>query len=272
MSVMQRKITLLTGIPRSGTTLCCYLINKSTKALALHEPINPQKLTATSCQQAIDEVAVRIHDIEHKITNGLPFEHGDKNSIALDNPVAENNASGIRKVQAVRGNITLAPCSKDIPLFIKQNALFTSLLPDLQKQFPVVGIVRNPVNVLLSWMQVDLPVNKGHIPAGERFDPALKRLLNSMECNLSRQLSIYHWFTQNFLSAGIPVVRYEDILLSGGQRLFNELAIHTKHQELTQKHRQFESAHKDKLRSHINELSALSPFYSYEEVCKALTP
>lgn len=64
-------------------------------------------------------------------------------------------------------------------------------------------------------MSVDLSVNRGHIPAGERFDPKLKASLSEPDC-LTRQLIIYQWFIQTFLNSGLPIVRYEDIISSDG--------------------------------------------------------
>ena len=53
----QNGITLITGVPRSGTTLCCNLLNQCDNVVALHEPIDPQKLTSTSAPKAVDEIA-----------------------------------------------------------------------------------------------------------------------------------------------------------------------------------------------------------------------
>jgi hypothetical protein len=98
---------------------------------------------------------------------------------------------------------------------VKQNALFTVLMPELSARFSMICIVRNPVDVLLSWLTVDLPVNRGHIPAGERFDLRLRDSLGGEDC-LSRQLIIYQWFITRFLSSGLPCIRYEDIVNSDG--------------------------------------------------------
>ncbi|GBL04167.1 hypothetical protein KUL10_14730 [Glaciecola sp. KUL10] len=38
-------IKLITGIPRSGTTLCCNIINQQANTIALHEPIDPSSVT-----------------------------------------------------------------------------------------------------------------------------------------------------------------------------------------------------------------------------------
>jgi hypothetical protein len=80
------------------------------------------------------------------------------------------------------------------------------------------------VDVLLSWLTVDLPVNRGHIPAGERFETKLKTALLEPDC-LSRQLIIYKWFMQSFLKSGLPIVRYENVIASNGEALANALGV-----------------------------------------------
>jgi hypothetical protein len=214
---VSRSIKIITGIPRSGTTLCCNLINQRQDAFALHEPINPSDIPKTySASQAADSIVKQITQFDRAIEQGLPFAHGDKGGLTIDNPVGHTIKNGVRQVVAQRGMVQLPPHEKNsYELVIKQNALFTALMPMLVPQFPMICIVRNPVDVLLSWLTVDLPINRGHIPAGERFDAALKNSLQGAEC-LSRQMIIYQWFMQRFLWSSLPCIRYEDIVSSDG--------------------------------------------------------
>jgi hypothetical protein len=228
---VSRSIKLITGIPRSGTTLCCKLINQRGEAIALHEPIEPAGLARniSAADTAVDIVS-QINGLDNAITQGRPFPHGDKGGLAIGNPVGESLKDGIRQVVAKRGEMQLdARDASSYDLVVKQNALFTALISELSSRFPMICIVRNPVDVLLSWMTVDLPINRGHIPAGERFDPILRQKLAQQEACLSRQLTIYQWFIVKFLSSRLPIVRYEDVIASGGANLdkalgFSEMA------------------------------------------------
>jgi hypothetical protein len=90
----------------------------------------------------------------------------------------------VQQAVAERGMVQLPPRDKNsYELIIKQNALFTALIPVLAKEFQMVCIVRNPVDVLLFWLTVDLPVNRGHIPAGERFDASRSSIQFYMAIN-----------------------------------------------------------------------------------------
>jgi hypothetical protein len=194
--------------------------------VALHEPINPGVMPQeTTAGQAVDSIVIQVSEFDRAIECGLPFTHGDKGGLSIDNPVGQTLKDGVRQVVAKRGQIQLpAREQSSYSLVIKQNALFTALMPELSLRYPMVCIVRNPVDVLMSWLSVDLPVNRGHIPAGERFDAKLKAALSESDC-LTRQLIICQWFMQSFLKSGLPIVRYEDVIASNGVALDNALGI-----------------------------------------------
>jgi hypothetical protein len=207
---VSENIKLITGIPRSGTTLCCKLLNQRADVVALHEPIIiPKSFTKTEALHSIED---QIAQFEYSIEQGLPFAHLDKGGLTTDNYVGLNLKNGLRQVSIRQGEVQLPALDKNsYSLIIKQNALFTAFIPALSLQFSMTCIVRNPVDVLLSWLTVDLPVNRGHIPAGERFDVKLKSSLQGEEC-LSRQLIIYQWFMTRFFSSGLPGAILDEIL------------------------------------------------------------
>lgn len=216
---------LITGIPRSGTTLCCNLLNQCENAVALHEPIDPQKLTSIEPATAVEEISQQIKNIRTSLETNQPIEHGDKAGLELDNPIGQDtNDQGLRRQRANRGKVVLPPIDDKTALFVKQNALFTALASELQKHYPIIAIVRNPIDVLLSWMTVDLPVNKGRLPAGEKYDRRLAEQL-SRGTDIERQIAIYRWFIEKFSQAKLTVVRYEDIIETNGQALYSVLGI-----------------------------------------------
>jgi hypothetical protein len=205
------------------------LLNQRADVVALHEPIVPalfpQKCTPFEASQLI---AKQVSQFDVAIEKGQPFSHGDKGGLDIDNPVGKHAIAGVRQVVAKRGEVQLPPRDKtSYHLIVKQNALFTALIPQLIQQFTMLCIVRNPVDVLLSWFTVDLPVNRGHIPAGERFDESLRRSLQDKDC-LGRQLSIYQWFITRFMQSGLPCIRYEDVVATNGAVLDDALHLSLK--------------------------------------------
>lgn len=135
-----------------------------------------------------------------------------------ENPVAQAvGEGGLRPMDVSLGQIDVRHQLQDehFTLVIKHNALFTALLPKLNNSLPVYGIVRNPLAVLASWNQVDLPVNQGHIPAGEMFDSTLKAQLAQIDDRLQRQLHILEWFCRRYADhLSERILRYEDFVVN----------------------------------------------------------
>ena len=117
------------------------------------------------------------------------------------------------------------PLSPRFTLLVKHNALFAALLPRLADSFPVLALVRNPLSVLASWQTVNLPVNRGRLPAGEELDPDLHRALEDEPEVLRRQVIILDWFFARYHDHLAPadILRYEDLMESGGRTLFRRL-------------------------------------------------
>ena len=146
-----------------------------------------------------------------------------------DDSVAEaQSPEGLRQPRGGSGEVRFdKPLSDNFILLIKHNALFAALLGPLADDFPVLGLVRNPVAVLASWQTVNLPVHNGRIPMGERFDPSLARALDDESDILRRQVRVLNWFFVRFLDY-LPterVIRYEDVVASGGLSLFRRLGV-----------------------------------------------
>ena len=108
---------------------------------------------------------------------------------------------------------------------IKHNALFAALLPQLTESFSCLALVRNPLSVLASWQTVDLPVHRGRVPEGEAVDRRLNLTLEREPEVLQRQLIVLDWFFTRYQAHLVPgnVIRYEDLIDSGGLALFRRL-------------------------------------------------
>ncbi|NVK55263.1 MAG: hypothetical protein HWE26_06585 [Alteromonadaceae bacterium] len=258
-------IALLTGIPRSGTTLCCKLLNQNKTTLALHEPLDPQVISAEKRTAVVNEISQRIIAIKEAVQSSKPIPLGDKDNYLVDNPVAySEHHKGVRTLSSVRGTTTV-PINKDLKLLvIKQNALFTALSSSLIDIYPLVAIIRNPVDVLLSWMTVELPVNRGRLPAGERYDKDLAKLLLQEEDLLERQLLIFSWFIDRFTKTGLKSIKYENIIDTNGQALYDCLGIkQTNSTPLTTPHRSFAPALIEHLNSRKPQLETLAAKAGY---------
>ncbi len=216
---------LITGTPRSGTTLLCSLLNKIPDVVALHEPMNVWELPNCESPEAAADLIQRFCDQTRRSLH----EHGYALSKHVAGKIPDNvaadkvNTKGIRLRQTEHGKVYVdKPLSKDFDLGIKHPVAFTALLETLIKRFDCCAIIRNPLATLASWNSLAwLNVGKGHAPIGEKLDDQLRRDLAAESDLGERQLHILEWFYRRFRSF-LPdraIIKYEDLITSRGQEL-----------------------------------------------------
>lgn len=218
---------LLTGIPRSGSSLACRLAGELPDVVALSEPMPRTEfagLTApTEACARIRRFAVDTRRLVEKERRAPSLQVGGRLD---DNVVADGADAGLRRRQAEQGEIRIdKPLTDGFRLVVKHNALFAALLPQLAASFACIALIRNPLVALASWQTVDLPVNRGRIPAGEQFDGGLRDALDGTSDVVARQVVILNWFFAQY-GDNLPaerIVRYEDLIASGGGALFRVL-------------------------------------------------
>lgn len=209
---------ILTGPPRSGTTLTCYLLNKLPETIALHEPMRLSMFP--NPKESIEAV----HDFfqssrESLLTSGKALSRVSGDQIP-DNPFPQN-ASEQRKSVVRKDWVHFdKPLSPKFNLLIKHNAHFTFLLPELIKLYPCLAIIRNPVSVLASWNTIDAPVAKGLLNILPFLRPDLHQKLEAEKDILDRQVLLLHFFFEQYRQLpDLKIIRYEDIIATGGKAL-----------------------------------------------------
>ena len=164
---------VLTGLPRSGTTLACRLLNTLPDTVALHEPIAPGRFADAEDEQAVLEGMERFFRrmrrmirrekvaVSKNVGGKIPdnaYEHARSGSGLRPRPAGREPRRGRSRRQGAGGNFLLV---------VKQPALFSALLPVLAQRFPCYAVVRNPLSVLASWNSVDHKVREGHSRGAE---------------------------------------------------------------------------------------------------------
>src|SRR5438270_12167885 len=167
---------LITGTPRSGTTLVCSLLNKLPDIVALHEPMNVFEFVGRSSDETVAMVKRFVAESRKSL-----HEEGFAVSKHVGGKVRDNSAAvdraGKRSRQTEHGRIEIdKPLSKEFTLAIKHPAAFTALIETLSKHFECFAIVRNPLAAIASWNSLDwFPLKDGHLPVGEKLDVDLAR-------------------------------------------------------------------------------------------------
>jgi hypothetical protein len=212
---------LITGTPRSGTTMTCHLLNMLPETVALHEPMQTGQLKGQDGPAAAVE---RFCDDQRQsiLEHGLAISKHAGGTVPA-NPVGTSRTdAGLRKREVSKGEIIIdKELSPDFALVVKHCGSFTATLDRLVPRFPVYAIVRNPLSMLASWATVEFAVQRGRVPVAEGLDPELKAKLASIDDVLDRQIHILTWFHDR-IRRYLPdeaIIRYESIVETGGKAL-----------------------------------------------------
>jgi len=214
---------IITGIPRSGTTLTCHLLNKLPGFVALHEPMHPSKLFGLTFDVIFKEIK-SFFDAQRAslLKNGTALSKSASGAVP-DNSVGNVDEQTGKRERVINGStiVVTKPLGKNFQLAIKHPSMFTALIELVNMHFQCFAIIRNPLSVLLSWNSVTFPVSSGHARAAEGFDSRLADSLTNQANQYIRQLILLDWFFSKYRSTLThqQVLKYEDIILSGGKAL-----------------------------------------------------
>jgi hypothetical protein len=221
---MSNNNVLITGTPRSGTTLTCHLLNKLPDTLALHEPMTIRQLAEPKNHEDVCRSIKRFCDEQRESIHarGRATSKNVGGSITDNHVGASRSEAGLRQSIASKGEIIIdKQLSQDFMLIIKHPAAFTAVLEGLVKRFPVYAVVRNPLATLAAWSSVAFRVQRGYASAAERLSPDLKAKLAAIDNNLDRQIYLLGWFHGQYRRY-LPdqsIIRYESVIESGGRAL-----------------------------------------------------
>lgn len=212
---LQHQNIILTGPPRSGTTLACFLLNKVANTVALHEPMNLRMFPDR--ETGVQSIAAFFQEMRQSLlANGMALAKvsGDK---IPDNPF-QRTEGGQRLSIVQKGAVHFdKPLTDDFHLVIKQNAHFTFLLDQLSKQYPCFAIIRNPVSTIASWNTIQAPVARGNLTVLKTLRPVLYEELERIPQLINRQVRLAHELFACYRQLpSQQVIRYESMVESGG--------------------------------------------------------
>lgn len=219
-----RSNIILTGLPRSGTTLICHLLNKLPNVVALNEPIIQLKdiniLNNSDKVNYINNLFATARDEifeQRKLSLSVAQIDGE---IPTDSFAPELDNNGFRKRIANDGPISIdKKLTSDFLLVIKKPALFTAILETLVEEFPVYAVVRNPLSILTSWNTIKVIQDPQWLKMG--LDSNLTAAMEKIKKPLDRQIYLLSWYYEKY-QLWLPsssILRYEDIVATGGRAL-----------------------------------------------------
>ncbi len=213
---------IITGIPRSGSTLACSLLNRLPDVVALNETMSIGGLLALpDADSQVQAIADYFSETRRTIdqTGKMPQLRvaGSEGNMFL------SDASTGRK--SAKLGSALTDLGKVLPidywLALKHLNAFAALLPELRQRFDCFALVRNPLATLASWHTLDHPMGRGHMPVAEALDEGLAERLADIEEGCERRLALLDWYYRRFTDSLAPerIQRYEDIVATNGSCL-----------------------------------------------------
>lgn len=209
---------LVTGIPRSGTSLLMKLLSANDRNICLSEPsfIKGIKHSSKTDKEVSISLQEEIKKIRVNIKNNIPIElRIGKDNLLPDNYFIRSKLNGNQKIKTAY-SFTKFKFPQNFHknrIYIKNNLLFTSCLKELKYKFNIVAIIRNPISVIGSWNSLNLPISKGNVKSGLPYSASLRKI-NQIEKLLIKQIKIIDWFFYRYkdLLPSDCLIRYEDLI------------------------------------------------------------
>lgn len=211
---------IVTGIPRSGTTLVAALLDNAENTVCLLEPDEHIRLLAgsTSAQCYVEALTTDFRRTRDRITAGLSvLDRRSANGCILTNYFSQQRPLGERREPRFEMKaIDTRHLQEGFTLAMKHNVEYTSVLPELvaSRQFKIICPIRNPIATILSWNTLTTPVARGAIPAAGFFWREVERELETESDLVARQVLIFDSFCRRYFEYRdrISVVAYEHLL------------------------------------------------------------
>ncbi len=133
---------IITGIPRSGTSYLCKLLDSVEDTIVLNEPDEARWVTSDSSK--LWRLGVFYKIIRAKIYNGKAIKNKTNNGkIIEDTSIMDNISYMIPKVR-----------NTDFMLITKNTLAYLAVLPQIIKEYPqmpIIACIRNPIDTISSW-------------------------------------------------------------------------------------------------------------------------
>ncbi len=211
------KDVILTGIPRSGTTLACKLLLEHENTIALNEPLAAELFKKG--KPPLEVISNSFTSIRKELLKSRKAPVRAKDGKITDNAYSSGEKSRKRVLERslVKFDKNLSP---DFTLIMKHCAEFSLILPELTKQYDCYAIIRNPLSVIASWQSVNVPVSRGKVAKSKLFLTELHKTLESLDKLEEKQYHILNWYFSQFEK--LPpenIISYEEIIASQGEVL-----------------------------------------------------
>jgi hypothetical protein len=212
---MAKPLLIITGIPRSGTTLTADLIDRLEDTVCLNEPPHYYQRVADSkskedfISQTFEELRAQWRQISE---GGTVLDRREADGHVPQNYFEE---SGQVRDMGLRP-VGIGTQINDLLLAVKHNEIFTAVLKELcdSDEADIIAIIRHPIPTLLSWQSKEIPLKYGRLSRGYKYwDDALAiekagGLIVDIQCKMYELYCARYWSLRDRLT----ILKYEDIV------------------------------------------------------------
>ena len=215
---------VVTGIPCSGATLVCGLLNRLPDVVVINKPEKLSELVDLKwSNRQHQEVVDSFETIRHALVN----RHDEFISKGLSNPfflfLQPWRKANARLEHASLHEIFEAKryLPKEFTLAVKWLDPFETWMQEVACQFRCCAVVRNPMGILSEWRNQSGPLQFGRAPEIEKNDRHLTDRLDGAANALDRRLILLDWYFRRFanMPEGSFIHRYEDVVATNGESL-----------------------------------------------------
>ncbi len=219
---------LITGIPRSGTTLLTSTLSTSPQAITFSEPewLKAIRVKSDDSTHFTENLIQQITELRELVKNQQPIQLKSSrfHTGQPSNYYIRDNQGKIISDKS-ESTVQLDPLLYDASFIIKSNAQFTACLKQLleTEYFKLHCVVRNPVAVVMSWRSLDIPVSQGNMKIAEKYSSDYLSYIEPAKTLLEKQVLMADWFFSQYRQYNhlINVIKYEH-LISHMQQIINQ--------------------------------------------------
>jgi len=207
---------LLTGIPRSGSTLLLKLITDYKHVVGLDEPNWLKEIRQLS---EIDQIPIEmnrnIEFLREQVYMGKPvyMNFGIGTGELTDNHFCRTENGVIKTKQSQQ--VILDSSTYNKAWVIKSNIFITALLKQFihSNYFRVIVTVRDPVAVIKSWRSLNFSLSRGKSMIAEKFDKASIVKIDTDDV-MVKQVLLLDWMFKKYYENinHISILKYEEFI------------------------------------------------------------
>lgn len=208
--------TLITGIPRSGTTLVTSIVDSLSNTVALNEPLShatwPMEHPEASAEDYVTYIKRDFEQLRKSILNTHSvYDWRDEKGNPVTDYYKSKNAPKLKPLNLESRHLT-----PGFRLAVKHNAPYLAVLDKLAKppDFTLLVVIRNPIDVIYSWRSLNIPISRGKLPHGIFYWPELKDITDAKIPLIEKQVRIYDLLCKKIAESqqALRLIRYESLI------------------------------------------------------------